>query len=272
MCRLTIQFSLSPAGKALTLPRDQWESIGKLPTGQAIVKIQDRWPKPFLVRFPLFPVSGSPEASHDKREHSRSDSLRRAVQEARSVLNEAVRALPDTDTGEKKKEGTSAGERDFLTDIAEYPLSVVTERYGRLKMSVHKGNSIKQKLLVKGLIEQENIRVPKGRVTLLKLSDKGKNLMGSIGAKIKPMPKNASLQHEYYKELVARQYRSKGYDVKKEVPIGQGRAVDLVATKGDERIAIEIKTGKSDIEANVRKCKEAGFSCINVIKTRKFDS
>lgn len=35
--------------------------------------------------------------------------------------------------------------------------------------------------------------------------------------------------------------------------------MDLVATKDGKRIAIEIETGKSDVEANIRKCKEAEF-------------
>ena len=51
--------------------------------------------------------------------------------------------------------------------------------------------------------------------------------------------------------------RAKGYKVKKEVPISEGKAIDLVATKGNERIAIE--TRKSDVEADVGKCKQAGF-------------
>lgn len=58
---------------------------------------------------------------------------------------------------------------------------------------------------------------------------------------------------------MARQYQSKGYDVRKEVQIGHGKTVDSVATKGDERITIEVETGKSDVDENVRKCKTAGF-------------
>ncbi len=40
-----------------------------------------------------------------------------------------------------------------------------------------------------------------------------------------------------------------------------------MATKGEERIAIEIETGKSDIKENVRKCKEAGFEKVILVKT-----
>lgn len=110
-----------------------------------------------------------------------------------------------------------------------------------------------------------------GMVTspLVKLTLDDSELLTSWGIKVKSLPKNASLEHEYYKELVAREYRSKWYDVKKEVQTGQGKAVDLVATKGNRRIAIEIETGKSNVENNVKKCKEAGFDEVMVVHTKK---
>ena len=41
-----------------------------------------------------------------------------------------------------------------------------------------------------------------------------------------------------------------------------------MATKGDERIAIEIETGKSDVKENVRKCKEVGFEKVVLVRTK----
>jgi len=57
--------------------------------------------------------------------------------------------------------------------------------------------------------------------------------------------------------------------VEKEVPLGQGKAVDLVVTKGDGRTAIEVETGKSDVEANLRKCADAGFDRTVIAPTFK---
>jgi len=259
---------LKAAGKSLTLPPEDWEYTGKLPFGQAIVKQQGRWPGPFLVHFPGFPVPKAEKTPEAPKKSSRSDSLRRKVEELRSALNEAVRAIPLPDR-KKEPEGMSPRERELLEDIAMNPLSVVTERYKRLEWSAHTGEKTKRKLLEKGLIEQERIGVPHGSVTLLKFTDNGYNLLVSWGYKIKTLPKNASLEHEHYKEITARRYREMGYEVQKEVKLAGGKAVDLVATRGNERVAIEIETGKSDVEANVRKCREAGFENIVVINTRK---
>ena len=42
---------------ACLLDLDQREHLGRLPVGSAIVKLQDRWTSPFVVRFPLMEVS-----------------------------------------------------------------------------------------------------------------------------------------------------------------------------------------------------------------------
>ena len=45
-------------------------------------------------------------------------------------------------------------------------------------------------------------------------------------------------------------------------------AADLGAIKGNERIAIEVETGKSDVKENVRKCREAGFEKVVLVRTK----
>jgi len=37
----------------------------------------------------------------------------------------------------------------------------------------------------------------------------------------------------------------------------------------NERIAIEVETGRSDVEGNVKKCKEAGFEKVVVVYTNR---
>ena len=61
--------------------------------------------------------------------------------------------------------------------------------------------------------------------------------------------------------------RNLGYEVKEEVPIGGGKAVDLVASRNRKRHAIEIETGKSDAASNVRKCIDAGFELVLSVAT-----
>lgn len=258
---------LKAAGKALALPSKDWASIGKLPTGHAIVKIQDRWPEPFLVRFPLFPLPKAQKPRCRPRETAATDSLQRATGNGHSERKDLLPPLPAPDRRGKEREGVGSKERNFLKDIAEHPLAVITERYARLGLSVHKGNDIKKGLLERKLIEQERIRVPDGAVTLLKATGKGRELLTSWGMDFKAFPHNGSLSHEFTKRRIAEEYMAKGYDVEEEYPLGGGKAIDLVCRKGGKELAIEIETGKSDVKENVRKCREAGFDEVIVVRT-----
>jgi len=101
--------------------------------------------------------------------------------------------------------------------------------------------------------------VPDESVTLLKLTEEERVLAASWGVNVSALPKNASLEHQYLKKLVAEHYRGRSCGVEEEVQIGGGQAVDLVAARGDERIAIEIETGKSEVLKNIKKVLGAGF-------------
>jgi hypothetical protein len=146
---------LKAAGKALTLPRENWDYLGKLPVGQAIVKLPGRWATPFLVRFPMFPVCAPDEPSQPMTGHSGGYSVRRSVVEFRQAMNEAIRAIRETDRREKKEPRIGAQERILLLDIATNPLSVITHRYEQLGWSAYTGTRIKRKLLEKHIIAQE---------------------------------------------------------------------------------------------------------------------
>ena len=253
------------AGKALTIPPKNWDDIGRLPVGHAIVKVQGRWPKPFLVQFPYFPVLSHDTSLPRERKNIPGDSLQGIAEELRSALTEAVRALPGTDRQKKEDEEIGDMARKLLTDIAKHPLSNVTQRYHRLGWSAHTGTKIKHMLLERKFIEQEKVATPDGSVVLLRPTAKGRDLLVSWGIKSGVSPKNASLTHEYYKERIAGHYETLGYRVRKEVHVKEGQHVDLVASKDNIRIGIEVETGKSNVVHNIRKCLDAGFDEIHVV-------
>lgn len=128
--------------------------------GHAIVKVQDRWDRPFLVHFPRFPVSSPARLSQAEKENIGSYSLKQTVQELRSALNEAIRAVPESDRKEGKNQRISQQERNLLLDIAKHPLSVVTERSKRLGWSAHTGTKIKRRLLASELVNRRKLAYP----------------------------------------------------------------------------------------------------------------
>ncbi len=55
-----------------------------------------------------------------------------------------------------------------------------------------------------------------------------------LGNEVAAIPKNVSLEHEYWKELVAQQHKAKGYKVVKGIAVCEGVVMDLVGKKGNK--------------------------------------
>jgi len=81
-------------------------------------------------------------------------------------------------------------------------------------------------------------------------------------------PQHGSIAHEYWKRFYAQRFREHGYKVEFEVPRKSGQ-VDVVAKKENEKIAIEIETGKSDIDRNILKLKKSRITSCYMIATDK---
>jgi len=77
--------------------------------------------------------------------------------------------------------------------------------------------------------------------------------------------REGGITHEYWKNKYAELLKSKGFDITFEKPIGEGKSVDVVATKNGKQIAIEVETGRSDILSNINKCLQAKFDKIIVV-------
>ena len=88
------------------------------------------------------------------------------------------------------------------------------------------------------------------------LTEKGRKVLGISGDK---SDRHGGPEHRYWVKRIADHLRANCYEVDEEVPVGGGKAIDLVAVRDGKRIAFEIETGKSDSAANARKCLEAGM-------------
>lgn len=246
------------AGAVLLDPEEK-EYLGRLPVGQGIVRLQGRWYKPFLVKFPLVQlkkgkITDGALAAEGMSFSGTSDEILPVQEEKHEIL--AMRA------GEK----VTKEEIELLKDVMENIRSGVAERYARLNFSSYFGNKVRNSLVAKGLIEAVDISMGRGRISLLWLTDKGKESLKNLGFDV-PVRGRGGPEHEYWKERVAQHLRALGYEVEVEKPIGGGRTIDLVASRDGEEMAIEIETGHSDYGVNVEKCSNASFQKILVLMT-----
>jgi predicted RecB family endonuclease len=58
-----------------------------------------------------------------------------------------------------------------------------------------------------------------------------------------------------------------GYEVVYEHPVQGNGAIDILATRPGERVAVEVETVESDVQGNIDKIRHAGFDRIILLAT-----
>ena len=249
------------AGKLLGLEPNQFEYIKKLKTGWSIIKTPD-CPKPFLLKFPLYLQKKSIIGDSDLQSQDRGYSAEFTIDQLTELIGEVLRLLRGNDKRKINKEELTPNEKALIKDVGLNALSSVIERYDRLGLSAYQGNKAKESLMQKGLIQIEIISSGTGRIKILRLTPEGEKVAENLGYEIQHLPKNASPEHELWKQKVAEYLKTRGYEVEEEKHIGDGKFTDVVARKNGENIAVEIETGKSDAIHNISKNLHKNFDKI----------
>ena len=154
----------------------------------------------------------------------------------------------------------------FVADIIAHPLSTTVNRYQRLNLSRRRGNAIRQHMVTAGITESVTIPTRSGQVVLYQLTEAGRALCDEQGIDPGPRPR-AGLEHTYWVDRTRDDFERKGYTVRSEHVIRGNGAIDLLAERPGQRVAVEIETGKSDIQPNLKKIQAAGFDRIVLVAT-----
>ena len=249
---------LSKAAAVCLLDADEKKHFSMLPVGQGIIKLQDRWMKPFLVKFPLVDIQKGLVTDEVLLRYFSGISLGNTHSPWKTSVPpvfDVFRRIPCDVILEKPA-------LQLLYDILTHPQDGVRQRYRRLGISDKKGHQTKEGLLYQGWIESQTVELGQTRKVVLRLTKQAKESLG-LDSEI---PEYGSLVHEYWKRFYAERFRKKGYKVDVEVPRKSGK-VDVVAVKDGERIAIEVETGKSNFIRNVQQDLIAKFDKVLVVVT-----
>ena len=259
---LTFTFNLkaredvNTASNYLLLDDGQKDSLGQLPIGECLVKIQSRYPRTFLLKTVHAAIKNQIVTDEEIGAHMKTYPSDTTLETPLISGNQLGEGVP---TGEEKKDETGESVRNLLLDVLHHPYSGMVERYKRLKTSRRKGNHLKEVAVREGLVEQVRIPTRSGIVALLDLSAKGRSFLADETGIQEIPPRRGGLVHEYWKHKIAADLRERGFSVQVEGRLETGGAVDiLVQTEVGPR-AIEIETGKSDVKANLDKCHHAGI-------------
>ena len=266
---------------AMNLNDEQKAALNTLPVGTAVVRLADGHAEPFLIRLPKSRVRNGAVTDAETAQFMRGNSADSSLQTTPQHETRAISALPTSDREVEKSPPTAlqavhqsspANEllsRDalrFITDIVSYPLSSTVVRYGRLHLSRRQGNTLRRELLAAGLIAAVPLPTRNGQVVLLELTESGAVLASHHGLEVPPAPVE-SLEHRYWVRRMGQQFENDGYEVSYEYALPDGGHVDVWAERVGRRVAIEVETGKSDIDANITKLSKVDIDQVIVLAT-----
>jgi len=279
---------------AMNLTEDQRDALSTLPIGTAVVRLADEHPEPFLIKIPRYSIREGCVSDKvvkeqmvgyysDTSSNRTVDTFAKAVppipqsdrnNEIHNKTNKNNTHQPSPKESQDKEDkfslscdskikpstkNLSREEIRFLADVATRPLSTTVSRYHRLNLSRRRGNAIRQHLAAAGIIEAVNIATRSGQVVLYQLTDLGRNVCSTTEIALPPKS-HESLEHRYWISKTAEYFEKKGYEVIREHPVKGNGAIDLLAKKLDEQVAIEIETGKSNVKSNLKNIAKGNFT------------
>lgn len=246
---------INKAAALCLVPESTKSWFSKLPVGQGIVKLQDRWREPFLTRIPHCQIDKGSVSDEDIRVY-----MRRRATGSRVSLRERPEygRVPRIPLGEGPLKGSGLA---LLEDVSLHPSSGVKERYTRLGLGVGTGHRLKESLVTGGWLLEHTLNIGKTRKRLLSITPRARTMLGLDNLKDRP-----SLVHEYWKHYYAQRLQEKGFEIELEAPRVDG-CVDVLATKEGIRVGLEVETGKSNAVKNVRNGLRSGFHRVVVVAT-----
>jgi len=283
---------------AMNLTDEQKQALNTLPVGTAVVRLADEHPEPFLVKIPLYPIregcvsdlaiqakwgshysdtganrtvqSNSTAVSvvplQDKKEGNNRNNLDNNDNNTRPPSPKESEQNNESSGTKPPNMNLSREEIRFLADVVARPLSTTVSRYQRLNLSRRRGNAVREALASAGIIERVVIATRSGQVVLYQLADFGRTVCSAHHIDPGPRPRE-SLEHKFWVNRTARHFEKKGFEVKYEHPVKGNGAIDILATRAAEHVAVEVETGKSNIKENLNKIKDAGFDKIVLVAT-----
>ncbi len=157
--------------QAMFLEGEEKGLLGSLNVGEAVVKVQGRIPRPFLVQIPEFQIRKGVVTDDDVKQR-----MTGVIASFVPLSGSGTSAfLPEQGppTLADEESALSDLELAFLVDVKTYPESGVAHRYRRLGISVRQGQKLKSRLMSSGLVVESQELTKTGRLNRIRLTEKG---------------------------------------------------------------------------------------------------
>jgi hypothetical protein len=249
------------AARSLLLERDQVGFLSRLPIGRCVARYGTG--RPFVLQVPpADDVMLGVVPDVEVRERMGRLSGFSGPETGKNWENGPV-------SGSDEDRGMSEAEKRLLVDILKEPFAGVQKHYDRIGVSSRNGNRVKERLEELWLVRSHEISpgASGGRMLILELTEKGVAFLQRLGYDCRYPYYAGGAEHEYGKDIVAKYLQGRGYRTVKEYQVPDDGRVDVLGERDGERVAVEVETGKSDIQANLKKTIAGGFDRVAVYAT-----
>jgi len=229
----------------------------KLPDGIFINKEKGSIPVSILTQ--AYPTVRATDEDINSHQQIHLAELLRGIKRKSEFVNSNTQEKPK----EKRKEGLSYNTNLVLQDLIRFPFDFQSERSIRLNTNSSIISKCLTELMEFGIISKssEKINLGKGKSPFQPylLTDTGIKKYGKQRIKGK-----GSIKHAFWQSRCAKHFQIKGYETEIEYFFENGlSSIDVIAKKGEERVAIEIELNRTDhIQHNILKCLNADFSSV----------
>jgi hypothetical protein len=226
----------------MNLNEEERDAISKLQRGEWIVKLSDRYTKPFMI------ASDNKQVDKDVKDEEVSE-------RAKSFLSRFDKSRPEArapiqgDKQEQKLPSLSEDARNLLIDINNSQFKSLTNRYKTLGLLGKRGDNAKQELIQKNLVREMSVTLGNFRpIKYLVPLGLGLELLRKLGHDTKAWEYvgHVGFEHRLYQVLITHYHRKIGHQSSLEKAVGDSR-VDVFVQEGDKKIGIEVELD-SDIK------------------------
>lgn len=162
-------------GQCMLMDRER-DILGILEIGQAVVKLQGRSPRPFLIQIPHLKIEKGRIKDEDIGHHMQAIAPAQPSEDFRLGGRQPVQLTKPFEMSEQEELTVQA----FVMDILKHPDSGNSNRYQRIGISVRQGQKIKDRLREAGWIQESEEISATGRKKILKLLPKAEKYMNEI--------------------------------------------------------------------------------------------
>lgn len=229
---LSLNEDVFAVANAMLLEKDERKYLSMLTLGQTICR-SDRLQHPILLSVPGFPLQKGAVTDENLKKHMEKYLKDSGMENPPLAERSTLQGLP-------KKETLSPLGRILLEHIAQKPVLGLVKRFKELGFKVSYGYKVIEELVSLDLITPLTIDGNK----LYDLTLNGKR---ALGRRMRQKGRGG-LEHRYYIEKIKEHYlQNDGFTfVEKD-------DIDLVVESFERRMAVQVETGKSDIQANLTK-------------------